>query len=126
MAHHLQLSYTTAWFAARDSARVRLQSVGVVFGRCGVVCRAVLVGWAKTTASGLRFLNDRFFRMSRDVKLQPGELVHRSGLRAAKPATWSHTVGLAHDTVRVATSFYMAGMDLPFQPALSPLRDGQP
>ncbi|PPU93222.1 hypothetical protein XpopCFBP1817_11230 [Xanthomonas populi] len=64
--------------------------------------------------------------MSRDVKLQSGERVHRSGLRAAKPATWSHTVGLAHDTVRVTTSFYVAAMDLPFQPALSPLRDWQP
>ncbi|MFS8375073.1 hypothetical protein EIQ06_14925 [Xanthomonas campestris pv. campestris] len=60
--------------------------------------------------------------MSRDVKSQPGELVHWS----CSTATWSHTVGIARNTVRVAT-LPRTPLAISFQPAMSPqMRDGQP
>ncbi|AOD13810.1 hypothetical protein BER93_02595 [Xanthomonas fragariae] len=118
-----QLVRMTTWFAARDSPRAKLQSIGVVFGRCGVVCRASSVGrGAEACAAAFVSFNGRFFRMRCDVRLQPGELVHRIGFRSSL----SHAVGFAHAATHQATSLCIAGMDLPFQPALSRSCDGQP
>ncbi|KAB7767279.1 hypothetical protein CKY51_11880 [Xanthomonas maliensis] len=100
----------------RDSLHRSRQAVGVAFGCCGVVCRAVLVGRDEDCSGGLRFFNERFFTMSRDAMSQPGELVHRSG----STAIWSYTDGM----LRAGSRPRGLAPTSPFPPVLSSSSNG--